>query len=698
MTIKKKALIICFVVSFLCLGLVFLLTRIFVVRNLADAEKKADEIDIQRVTELVACDLSVVGSFAENWSSRDDTYRFVQDGNQTFINDNLTADMFKSQKLNVMLFLDNKKNVIYTKWFDLVRGEEVTEPPEADFAALHNLLVSIESPGNKRQGIIKSLHGPLIIAAQPVTDSLREQPAMGTLIAGRYVDETKLGRVEIKSIDNRANEQGNGKFADGNQTNESAINVSDDQMVAGFTATGYATLKDTAGKDTYLITVRERSYFYNQGWKMLRFFSASLFVTAIFFGLITYYLITRYLLGRLLFLTESISKIKEFKNILHNFRLSGDDEISQLADRLKEIFQELQISRDKLQYISTHDTLTGTYNRAYLEQFLRETPEEFKTRMGIIVFDIDGLKLANEMGGHAYGDKMLQYFGASLRKACPEHALLFRIGGDEFLMLVAEAGEDVLFDICRRVREKVHSASVNSFPLKAPLSVSMGYALFDPARQDFKKALKNADNLMYREKLLHSQSGRNRIVQTLRSALEARDHITEGHALRIHKLAVALARRVGVPEWRMPDLHLFAEFHDLGKIGVADKLLFKKASLSATEKAAMQKHCEIGFRIAQSTTDLLPIADLILKHHEWWNGTGYPMGLAGEDIPIECRILAIVDAYDAMTHDRPYRSALTQEQAFQELARCAGIQFDPDLVKEFFQMQTVSEKNQNERD
>lgn len=142
----------------------------------------------------------------------------------------------------------------------------------------------------------------------------------------------------------------------------------------------------------------------------------------------------------------------------------------------------------------------------------------------------------------------------------------------------------------------------------------------------------------------------------------------------------------------MTDLKLLARFHDIGKVGVPDRVLFKPGPLTPAEKKIIQRHCEIGYRIAVSSPDLAAIADFILKHHEWWNGQGYPLKLKGEEIPLACRILAVVDAFDAMTSDRPYRKALTKEQALAELVHCAGTQFDPCLVEIFVRMQEESEE------
>jgi HD-GYP domain-containing protein (c-di-GMP phosphodiesterase class II) len=188
---------------------------------------------------------------------------------------------------------------------------------------------------------------------------------------------------------------------------------------------------------------------------------------------------------------------------------------------------------------------------------------------------------------------------------------------------------------------------------------------------------------MYREKLQQSHSSHSETVQALIKTMEARDYITEGHAVRLQDYAHKLATAVGLSEDRLTDLQLLARFHDLGKVGIPDSILHKPGPLTDAEFDEMRRHCEIGHRIALSLVDLAPVADFILKHHEQWDGQGYPLGLSGEDIPLECRILGIVDAYDAMTGERPYSRSKSAREALQELVRCAGTQFDPGLVKVF---------------
>jgi HD-GYP domain-containing protein (c-di-GMP phosphodiesterase class II) len=154
----------------------------------------------------------------------------------------------------------------------------------------------------------------------------------------------------------------------------------------------------------------------------------------------------------------------------------------------------------------------------------------------------------------------------------------------------------------------------------------------------------------------------------------------------LENLLASLVAFIALPKSTTPDLSLLAKFHDIGKVGISDSILFKEGPLTSEEWTEMKWHCEIGYRIALSAPELVPITDWILKHHEWWNGDGYPLGIKGEEIPIECRLLTIADAYEALTSVRPYRRAFSHGEAVAELLRHSGTQFDPELLERFVQM------------
>jgi diguanylate cyclase (GGDEF)-like protein/PAS domain S-box-containing protein len=344
---------------------------------------------------------------------------------------------------------------------------------------------------------------------------------------------------------------------------------------------------------------------------------------------------------------------------------------------------DIKDAQDQLRFLSLHDPLTGLFNRTYFEQQVRKTQGSHSKPAGMIVTDMDGLKLVNDTMGHATGDMLLSAAARVISDVFHHGDVIARVGGDEFAVLMMDLGADpkaTIEDACRRLED-----SVNSYNLRHPelsLHLSIGYAIGENAG-DLDQLFKQADDHMYREKLHRSQSTRNSIVQTMMKTLEARDYATEHHAERLERLVTAVDQAVGLPSQRMADLRLLAQFHDIGKVGIPDSILFKPGPLGPKQRTEINRHSEIGYRIAQAAPDLAPIADWILKHHEWWDGNGYPLGLKGEDIPLECRILAIADAYDAMTSERPYRKKLASEQAVEELNRCAGTQFDPSLVKVF---------------
>ncbi|HBV96477.1 MAG TPA: hypothetical protein DEF36_05495 [Desulfotomaculum sp.] len=365
-----------------------------------------------------------------------------------------------------------------------------------------------------------------------------------------------------------------------------------------------------------------------------------------------------------------------------------NEELEAALEHLKATEDELRhqiillLEKEKqLRFVSMHDTLTGLCNRAYFEEQLHRMEEGGYDPLGLAICDVDGLKLVNDTMGHDTGDSLLTAVANVIKNSFREGDIVARVGGDEFAVILPNTALPEVEEACRKVYEAVAEYNRNNNDL--PLSISVGFAVRADSSRTMDDLFREADNSMYRKKLHSSRSARSAIVQTLMKAIEARDHITEGHAERLQGLAAAMAAVLGLPERSIVDLRLLAQFHDIGKVGIPDRILFKKGRLTPLEYEEMRRHSEIGHRIAQSAPDMLPIAEWILLHHEWWNGEGYPLGLKGEIIPLECRILAIADAYDAMTSDRPYRRAMAHEDALEEIRRCAGTQFDPNLVEKF---------------
>ncbi|MCE5329796.1 diguanylate cyclase [bacterium] len=365
--------------------------------------------------------------------------------------------------------------------------------------------------------------------------------------------------------------------------------------------------------------------------------------------------------------------------------------IVMLRDISEKIAAENQIKRseDDINYLSFHDKLTGLYNRAYFEEELNRYDCERQLPLSFIICDVNGLKIVNDSFGYQEGDRLLIDVSIILKESCRKSDIVARWGGDEFAILLLGTTEETCLKIINRIFEKCSKYNKS----KIPLSLSAGYSTKSNKYEDMKKIIIEAEDRMSKRKMLENQSISSSILSSLKSTLWEKSHETEEHALRMHDMALELGSALKLPSNQLDDLALLSTIHDIGKIGIPDKIIAKIGKLNDAEWAIMKKHPEIGYRISQSIVQLVSISDYILAHHEAWDGSGYPKGIKGEAIPLLSRIITLVDAYDVMMHDRPYKKAMTQDEAINEIKKCSGSQFDPKLVKVFLKIITKTKKS-----
>lgn len=338
----------------------------------------------------------------------------------------------------------------------------------------------------------------------------------------------------------------------------------------------------------------------------------------------------------------------------------------------------------RLEHMSIHDNLTGLYSRNYLEQELESLDREISLPISVIIIDINGLKLVNDTYGYGKGDTILVAVAQDLKRSCRSNDIVTRWGGDEFLIFLPKTTREQCQIIRGRILEEFSERVVEGIPIE----IALGTATKEEPSEDLFRTFQRAEDLMNKQKLTEVSSARGKIISTLLKTLGEKSYETQEHAWRMQKMAIEIGAEIGLPPSELDRLSLLLTLHDIGKIAIAEEILTKPGRLSKEEWEIIKTHPEIGARIASSTEEFAHVANDILAHHERWDGGGYPRGLRGKEIPILARVTSIVDSFDVMTHTRSYKAAMSSREAIDELKKCAGTQFDPDLVDVFIQLIT----------
>ena len=339
---------------------------------------------------------------------------------------------------------------------------------------------------------------------------------------------------------------------------------------------------------------------------------------------------------------------------------------------------ERKQAEEHLKYLGFHDIMTGLYNRSFFEEELKRLDAKRQLPLSIIIGDIDGLKLVNDTLGHRKGDQLIVKVAGIVKKACRTEDIVCRWGGDEFAILLPKTDPETAEKICDRIRKTCETAKGDS----VPVSVSLGGATKRDADRKIDDVLREAEDMMYWKKL-DSNSTRFSVVTYLQRSLLDKTRESVDHGQRIQDLMLKMGDALKLSKTEREELSILAVLHDIGEIAIPENILLKPCCLTSEEWQIMKEHPRIGNNIARSVPNLTAIAEAILTHHERWDGTGYPNGLQGARIPLPSRVLSVVDAYDAMISGRPYKEAISHREALKELERCAGTQFEPELVDLF---------------
>ena len=349
------------------------------------------------------------------------------------------------------------------------------------------------------------------------------------------------------------------------------------------------------------------------------------------------------------------------------------------AVRMALVFRENVSMLARSRHEALTDSLTGLGNRRRLLLDLEEivaTASRRAPRM-LAIFDLDGFKRYNDSYGHPAGDALLARLGAKLEAAIRPYGAAYRMGGDEFCILVTADGPGP--EVILAASKAALSEGGEGFAIVP----SLGSVEIPNEAVTASEALQFADRRMYAQKDRQSPSASRQTCDALMRVLHEREPQLYQHLHGVGERAVSVGRRLGLGSEDLDLVCRAAEMHDVGKMAVPDAILMKAGPLDEAEWAYMRRHTLIGERILAAVPALIPVARLVRSSHERWDGTGYPDALRGEQIPLGARIVAVCDAYDAMVSDRPYRNGMSPLAALAELRRCAGTQFDPAVVNAF---------------
>jgi len=335
----------------------------------------------------------------------------------------------------------------------------------------------------------------------------------------------------------------------------------------------------------------------------------------------------------------------------------------------------------KLEYLSYHDQLTGLYNRRFFEEEEKRLDVGRNYPLTILMADVNGLKLVNDSFGHSMGDDLLKKVAEVFTNGCRADDIIARLGGDEFVILLPKTDTFEAEQIAKRIKSIAMQERLGSIDI----SISIGLETKNNKEEQIQEIFKKAEDHMYKKKLFESPSMRGKTINTIISTLHEKNKREEQHSHRVSALCQSIGQTIGLPEEEIQELKTVGLLHDIGKIAIDENILNKPGKLTEDEWNEIKRHPEVGYRILSTVNHMSEMAEFVLAHHERWDGNGYPKGLEKEQIPLQSRIIAIADAYDAMTSERSYGSALPKEIAIQELQNNAGTQFDPELVIVFIE-------------
>lgn len=347
------------------------------------------------------------------------------------------------------------------------------------------------------------------------------------------------------------------------------------------------------------------------------------------------------------------------------------------------IVNEAMINQNQvIENLTYHDQLTGLYNRKYFIEAIKYYDLPSKLPISVIMGDINGLALINDSLGYTTVEEIVMKVTALLRKVVRKSDVIIRLNNGEFALILPKTSYEKAETMVSALKANAEKEKAGSFDI----SISCGVQSKTTQETDINQTIKEAFESLNKNKKIESQAVENNTIGLIMKMLFEKNNREMLHSSRVSELCKNVAMKMHFEQSVVDRIRTTGMLHDIGKIGIDEKILNKPGKLDEREWEEIKKHCEIGHRILSASNEFVTHAEDVLKHHERMDGKGYPKGIHGADISLVAKIISISDTYDALTSDRTYRSALSEEDALQEIIRCSGVQFDPQIVVVFVDM------------
>ena len=716
MTLRAKALIAVAIALVASAALIYGVSHQILVRELLTIESDQIKKDVSVVQRAIEREQTELDARAFDYSVWDDTYAFMEEPDPEYIRSNLPDNLYVSLEVNLLAFVQPDGTLTYGRSFDLAKGTSADVP-----AALRALwrsgspLLESGRTGTPTTGVVSTAGGTYLVASRPILQTDEQGPPRGAVIVGRLLtpslvkslnDQVQLSTAIIPLASRQVPPEIQASLP--SLTGSGSIVAA---PVDSDTIAGYTTLDDIYGQPALVLKVESPRLTYQQGTQAVTEYVLVVLGIIIAIGVALNLALSGWVLAPLRKLLAQVKTLAAEQTHAGRLETPRGVEFGTLGREINNLLDELEAAQQEVSQLyglareqAEHDALTGLLSRRFIIEKLGAAvsmAQNHRGRLALMMIDVDGFKLFNDAHGHLAGDSVLEAVSKALSGCTRDGDLVGRYGGDEFLVVLPNTETKGAVSQAERLLHAVDELTWRTpSGTRVPISLSIGVSAFPRHGSDLNELIAFADANLYTAKQQGGHavssavsSGEDGaidqgfgVLDSLITAISEKDHYTRRHSEEVAAHAVHMAEALGLSDRVIRAIRLAGLLHDVGKTGIPASLLLRPGPLTAQEESLVRRHVEIGLALIRDVPELDEVLEAVGAHHERMDGSGYPRGLKGQNIPLTGRVLAIADTYSAMTTRRPYHRARTSEEAREGIRKIAGSQLDARVVEVFLSL------------